>query len=240
VTDDGKILSIAGDYNAYGIRARSSELVTLELAQQSDWEVKRKLALEINQDRFTRPDRFLLQEANANRMVDLRPGSERSFLGKTNRYLLIVRLKKLERLGIATRTDVGNWSLSPPMEAMLKAMGGRGDIIITVHRALDAQGVERSAEQFTVHLNRVNGPIIGRLVSKGLANDELTDSVHLVIDGSDGRVHYVEIPDLTLIEAAPRDAIVEVEERTGPRNVDENIAGLADDEGFYRPSQHLA
>jgi hypothetical protein len=35
VTDDGKILNIAGDYIAYGIRARGSELVTLELGQQS-------------------------------------------------------------------------------------------------------------------------------------------------------------------------------------------------------------
>ena len=72
-------------------------------------------------------------------------------------------------------------------------------------------------------------------MSKGLANDELTDSVHLVIDGTDGRVHYVEIADPTLIEAVPRGAIVEVgHERTGPRNVDRNIVALASDKGVYR------
>jgi hypothetical protein len=34
ITDDGKILNIAGDYIAYGIRARASEIVTLELGPQ--------------------------------------------------------------------------------------------------------------------------------------------------------------------------------------------------------------
>jgi hypothetical protein len=72
-------------------------------------------------------------------------------------------------------------------------------------------------------------------MSKGFGNDQLTDSVHLVIDGTDGRAHYVEIGDPTLIEAIPRGAIVEVgHERTGPRNVDRNIVALASDKGVYR------
>jgi hypothetical protein len=89
----------------------------------------------INQDRFTRLDRILLQKTSANRVVDLNSSHERSFLGKTNRYLLIDRLKRLERPGIATEST---WSLSPSMEATSKAMGERGGIIKTVHRALDA------------------------------------------------------------------------------------------------------
>ena len=34
-------------------------------------------------------------------------------------HLLIDRLKKLERLGIATETGVSTWSLSPSMEAII-------------------------------------------------------------------------------------------------------------------------
>ena len=43
VTDDGKILNIAGDYIAHGIRYRASELVTLELGPQTELDVARKL-----------------------------------------------------------------------------------------------------------------------------------------------------------------------------------------------------
>ena len=37
VTDDGKILNIAGDYIAHGIRERASEIVTLELGRRPSW-----------------------------------------------------------------------------------------------------------------------------------------------------------------------------------------------------------
>ena len=43
VTEDGKILNIAGDYIAQGIRARASEVVTLELGPQTEQEVQQKL-----------------------------------------------------------------------------------------------------------------------------------------------------------------------------------------------------
>ncbi len=64
VTDDGKILNIAGDYIAHGIRHRAAEIVTLELGMQSEWEVQQKLGREVEQDRFTRLDRAILDEVN--------------------------------------------------------------------------------------------------------------------------------------------------------------------------------
>ncbi|BDV38635.1 relaxase/mobilization nuclease domain-containing protein [Methylocystis bryophila] len=41
VMDDGRILNIAGDYIAHGIRERASEIVTLELGRQTEQEVSR-------------------------------------------------------------------------------------------------------------------------------------------------------------------------------------------------------
>ena len=75
--------------------------------------MQKKLGQEVDQDRFTRLDRVLLQEVNTEHVVDLRPGAERSHLGRTNQYLFIDRLKKLERLGIASETGQGTWSLLP-------------------------------------------------------------------------------------------------------------------------------
>jgi len=39
VLDDGRILNIAGDYIAHGIRHRASELITLELGPQTEVEL---------------------------------------------------------------------------------------------------------------------------------------------------------------------------------------------------------
>src|SRR6202165_1574127 len=53
VTEDGKTLNIAGDYIAYGIRERASEIVTLELGRQTELEVTKQLERGADADRFT-------------------------------------------------------------------------------------------------------------------------------------------------------------------------------------------
>src|SRR5882762_1211465 len=55
VTEDGKTLNIAGDYIAYGVRERASEIVTRELGRQSELEVTKQLEQEVDADRFTLP-----------------------------------------------------------------------------------------------------------------------------------------------------------------------------------------
>jgi type IV secretory pathway VirD2 relaxase len=85
VTDDGKILNIAGDCIAHGFRQRASELVTLELGQQSEIEVARKLADEVDADRLTRLDKMLIAEQRDQGAVDLRPGQGSSYPVRENR-----------------------------------------------------------------------------------------------------------------------------------------------------------
>ncbi|MGO9675365.1 MAG: relaxase/mobilization nuclease domain-containing protein [Methylocella sp.] len=80
VTGDGKILNIAGDYIAHGVRHRASELVTLELGHQSEIEVARKLASEVEAERLTRLDKMLIAEQREHGFVDLRPGEGSSYL----------------------------------------------------------------------------------------------------------------------------------------------------------------
>ena len=53
VIEDGKTLNIAGDYIAYGIRERASEIVTLELGRQTELEITKQLEREVDADRFT-------------------------------------------------------------------------------------------------------------------------------------------------------------------------------------------
>jgi type IV secretory pathway VirD2 relaxase len=99
ITDDGKILNIAGDYIAHGIRYRASDLVTLELGPQTELDVARKLAGEVDAERLTRLDRMLTAEQQEQGLVDLRPDASDSYPIRANRHLLIDRAKRLERYG---------------------------------------------------------------------------------------------------------------------------------------------
>ena len=114
VTDEGKILYIAGNYIAHGIRARASDLVTRELGRQSELELQQKLGREVDEDRFTRLDQTLLDQAQDGR-VDLRISPGQSYLVRVNRHLLISRLEKLKAMQLATPHRA--WSLAPVAQA---------------------------------------------------------------------------------------------------------------------------
>lgn len=241
MTDDGKTLNIAGDYIAHGIRHRASEIATLELGPQSEWEVQQKLGREVEQDRFTRLDRAILQEVNDQGLVDLRIGEEQSYLGRANRALLIGRLKRLERMGLAREEALARWALSGRLDRTLREMGERGDIIKTMHRAMTEQGLAHDPRDYVIHRSANRQPrTIGRVIGKGLAGDELTGRLHLVIDGADGRVHYAEVSEAAGEEITVG-SIVEVgRAEAPPRPADHNIAELArDNGGLYEPAKHL-
>jgi len=246
VDEAGESLVIAGAYLAHGIRERASELVTVELGPESTMERQAKLAREIDQERLTRIDRALLREAGeaVGGVIDLRTavGEPRSDF---DWQLRIGRLQALERLGLTEEIAAGRWRLVPGMEETLRALGERGDIIKTMHHALTRHGAERGAGQFAIHDLRepLAAPITGRLLGRGLGGDELGDRVHLIVDGLDGRVHYVELPTAGADAAnTPIGAIVELgAERGALRAADRNIADLAhENAGMYRPADHLA
>jgi len=75
------------------------------------------------------------------------------------------------------------------------------------------------------------------VVGKGLA-DELYDKGYLVIDGIDGKAHYVALPPRSELEQYPTGAVVEVKGSADVRTADRNIAALAVD-GVYRTDHHL-
>lgn len=62
--------------------------------------------------------------------------------------LLIACARKLERMGLATEVEVGRWSISVRAEPTLREMGERGDIIKTMHRAVEREGFGRSTARF--------------------------------------------------------------------------------------------
>ena len=232
----GEDLVINGDYIAHGIRERASELVTLELGPVTEIEQQRKLAAEVDQDRFTRIDRALIAEAGDGGL-DLRhaPADPR---GISDRALRLARLGKLEAMGLAAEEAPGRWQLSAKLEPTLREMGERGDIIKSMHKALQAEGLARDPASFWIHDGAPPTPIVGRVIDKHLS-DELGENLTLIIDGIDGRTHRVPGVDPVGVEDVRIGSIVEIGSAgSGRRPADRAIAAMAED-GVYRPSRHL-
>jgi type IV secretory pathway VirD2 relaxase len=237
ITDEGKTLNIAGDYIARGIRFRAGEILTRELGLQNELEVQQQLDREVDQERFTRLDRDLAQQAGEKLEIDTRPASDQDTFGDEQRYRLIRRLKKLERMGLAKEEETGHWKLSGNLEKTLRAMGERGDIIKTMHREMTARGIDRGVDKFVIH----HGPdmkswIAGRVIGKGLALNEMTDRIHLVVDGADGRVHYAEMLEANAADVSVGSLVGLGRTRAQPRETDHNIALYASaNGGTYEP-----
>jgi type IV secretory pathway VirD2 relaxase len=241
VTEDGKTLNIAGDYIAYGIRERASEIVTRELGRQSELEVTKQLEREVDADRFTGLDRMLIAEQRGREFSDLRPDQDMRDTFRQNRALLIERARKLERMGLATEIETGKWIVSPKAEPVLRELGERGDIIKAMHRTLEREGLaeDRHPAGYVLHRENATERIVGRVLDKGLGGDEMGERVRLVIDGVDGRVHHIEMDAARAEEVGRGMIVVAGSAPPGPRAADRNIIDVAGEGGVYRPSQHL-
>jgi type IV secretory pathway VirD2 relaxase len=224
--DTGKDLIMSRDYIAHGMRERAAGLATEWLGPRTEREIQQSLQREVEQDRWTSLDRTLQREAQAGpiRLERLEHDSRR---GK-----LVGRLQHLQRMGLAESQAPGEWTLRPDTEPVLRALGERGDIVRTMQRAMS--GAQRELAVFEPE--QANARVIGRVAAKGLA-DELYDRGYLVIDGIDGKAHYVALPAGAELEHYRTGAVVEMRGSADVRPADRTIAALAV-EGVYRTAHH--
>ena len=230
--DTGKDLIIAGDYIADGFRHRAAELVTEWLGPRTELEIQQTLTREVDQERWTSLDRTLKRELGDDGLVHVERFNEPRL--QRQRLLLIGRLQRLQRLGLADEMQPGTWAVHADAEKTLRALGERGDIIRTMQRAM--RGEPRELAVFEPGDD--GRTILGRVAAKGLA-DELRDRGYLVIDGVDGKAHYVALNARDELANYPTGAVVEVKGSADVRAADRNIAALASD-GLYRADHHLA
>ncbi|MDA7085561.1 relaxase/mobilization nuclease and DUF3363 domain-containing protein [Pseudomonas sp. SA3-5] len=226
--ETGKDLIIARDYIAEGMRNRAAELATEWLGPRTDLEIQRSLQHEVQQERWTSLDRALLRERQAN-LVRLD-----SLTGHPRRQLLIGRLQHLQKMGLAVEDRPGQWMIGRDIESTLRAMGERGDIVRTMQRAMG--GVQRDIAIFEPSTG--SDVVVGQVVAKGLA-DELHDKGYLVVDGIDGKAHYLALPARMELVTFPLGAVVEARGSFVPRAIDRSIAAQAV-AGLYRSDRHLA
>lgn len=234
--DQGRELIIAKEYLTQGVRERAAELVSLDLGPRTDVEIEGRLRHEVDQERLTSLDRGLLRDVDDKGLVSPRHGDPLMYAVRAG------RLQTLARLGLATEGAPAQWRLADGLEDTLRRMGERGDIQKTLYRALSAGGIERAAVDQVIYQPTPDArALVGRLVTRGLS-DELKDRHYLVVDGTDGRAHYIEIGRGLATAPIPDGAVVEITPRPVElRAVDHTVAKVAAvNAGRYSVDLHLA
>jgi type IV secretory pathway VirD2 relaxase len=196
-------LIIAPEYIRRGMRERLTELVTSDLGPPQDFERRRTIREEIVAERFTSIDRALVASIDHDGNVVV------CHRDPLRHALCAGRLKKLEALGFAEPLSGGRWRLVPAFEEKLERLGERGDIVRTIDRELVARGLRRAPAEWVVEQQLPAEGITGSIVARGFS-DDASDRHYLILDGADGRLHYLEIGDARAIEALADDAIVRV------------------------------
>ncbi|MBB6125397.1 relaxase/mobilization nuclease RlxS [Sphingobium subterraneum] len=240
--DRGDNLVIAREYLSHGLRERAAELVTLDLGPRTTLEIEERLRHDMDAERLTPIDRRMVRDMDEIREIG------QSMRDPFQQSLRMGRLRKLEAMGLAEPVGGGRWQLAEGIEETLRHMGERGDIIRTMQRAMAARNRAGVEQHIFDAADTDAAPIIGRVIGRGLA-DELKDRHYLLVDGVDGRSHYVDIgtPVLSGVEGGeeigptPEGAIVRIAPaRGGVRAVDRTVADIAvANGGRYSVDIHL-
>ena len=168
------------------MRGRAAEVAERWLGLRSEQEIQESLHREIEQERWTRIDRAI-QAKLIDGVIDLR--RRRGVTIPRSNGTNVGRLQHLQGMGLAEESSTSVWRVNAQAEPILRAMGERGDIIRTLQRGF-------STERRDFDIVGPTGPktpIVGRIAAKGLA-DELNDRRYLIVDGIDGRAHYLVLP----------------------------------------------
>lgn len=212
--------------------------MTRWLGPQSELEVREQLAREVDAERLTKLDRDILARAE-DQIVDLGKRATGDGDGSYEQ-LLVARVRQLERMELAERDGPLAWRLTPDLEKTLVDLGRRGDIIRTMHRAMTEAKLDRRPELYEIDRAEPGAaPVIGKVVHRGAADDD-HDRRFLILDGVDGRTHYVEIGANAGI--APVGSLVGIEPvRPELRPADRKINEVARaNGGAYSIDLHLA
>ncbi len=237
--EHGQDLIIAREYIAHGMRARAIEIATLDLGPRTDLEIEEKRRLEMTQDRLTTLDRSLLRQVDGDGAIST--ASSSGSRDSLTHALTVGRLQHLKRLGLVDQISETAWRLQPDIEATLRRMGERDDIIRTMQRALTDAKLDRApAERSIVDPGTLDRALVGRLVARGL--HDANDRHYMIVDGIDGHTHWIDIGRGDATEFLKRGAVLSVTRRpveTLP--ADRTIAEIARvNGGTYTRELHTA
>jgi type IV secretory pathway VirD2 relaxase len=185
--DHGKGLVIDRSYLAYGFRHHSQELATRVLGRRLSREASLLHERKIERGYVTEIDRNILRKAE-NSMISYHKPVSDNLHSRDQRLLEIKRLKFLENIGLAEKIDNKAWKLNANLEFALQQRQLSNDIIESRARH-NIRTV--TYEMPTPTEIQEHQPLTGKVVGMGLQN-ELKDQRYLLLEGIDGKVHYLE------------------------------------------------
>lgn len=137
--------------------------------------------------------------------------------------------------------DLGGGRYRPAdgLEDTLRRMSERGDIIRLIQRELTARWLDRPGVDQAV-TTELHDQVVGRLIQRGFS-DEYRDRRYVMIDGVDGRVHYVDIGRGDAVPSLPDNATVRIDAvKAGVTQADRAIDTIAGAHGGrYSIDLHL-
>lgn len=233
VDETGGDLIIARDYIADGFRERAVELVTADLGPRTDQEIEAQLHNDVEQERFARIDQRLLLEVDSEH--------ELSILSDAGvpQSIMLGRLHKLRAMGLASEIDDSRWTVSDGLEDALRKIEERGDAIKTIERELSLRGMKRPGVDHVV-VTELHEPLAGRIIHCGVSKTH-PDRSYVMLDGLDGRVHYLDVGVGTDVSPIPEGSIVRMTPRTiGSGEIVRAIVEVARcNAGCYSPDAHM-
>jgi len=188
VTESGSALSMDRAYIKSGIRDRSQEIASRELGLRVERDILESRARVVTRDQFTEIDRTLIGRADARNIVTFNRAQHRNEGASERQAQNVARLGFLEGMGLARRLDKLSWQISPDLEHVLRQHQLSIDIIKTRGRHLD-QINDRQAPVNVTEL-KLDEQVTGRVIGTGIEN-ETTDRRYLMIEGNDGKLHYI-------------------------------------------------
>jgi type IV secretory pathway VirD2 relaxase len=232
--DRGDNLVIAREYISHGLRERAAELVMLDLGPRTTLEIEERLRHDIDAERLTPIDRRLVRDMDPDREVG------QAMRDPFQQSLRVGRLRKLEEMGLAEPVGGGRWRLADGLENTLRGIGERGDIIRVMQREMTARNRAGVEQHVFDPADADAAPLVGRVVGRGLS-EELRDRHYMLVDGIDGRSHYVDIGRGDVTEPTPEGSIVRIAAAQGRiRDVDRIVAAIAaENGGHYSVELHL-
>jgi hypothetical protein len=183
----GHTLTIDRDYLSQGIRHRSQELATLKLGLRLNHERVQARKRQLECEYITELDRSLRYKA-VNAIVNFSQPVLGDPTARELRLLEIGRLKFLENHGLAEKVGKKMWRLSDKLETTLREMQLSHDIIKSRARHNIHTLTHDIPAPTQIQEHR---PLTGKVVGMGLEN-ELQDKRYLLLEGTDGKVHYIQ------------------------------------------------
>lgn len=185
---NGKEIRFSRNYIRNGIRQRSREVATLQLGARQVKDVLKRREMAVRKNYITELDRDIVRLKDHENRITFLNRLPKNRIEYLRRLHVIARLQYLETLGFAEKTGPITWQVSEDMMKGLKAIQIAGDII--KRKASHISAITEPSLPLSRTFLNPGQTLAGRVVGSGL-HDENYDHRYMLIEGLDGKIHYI-------------------------------------------------